>query len=73
MVGLLALAHERCCEAALAAQLADLLQAGNRCLVGPLSRLLSGKAGLSANMALGHGPALDADAGELRLGAGVAR
>ena len=36
MVGLLALAHDRCCEAALAAQLADLLEAGTLPELEPL-------------------------------------
>ena len=36
MVGLLALAHDRCCEAALAAQLTDLLQAGELPELEPL-------------------------------------
>jgi hypothetical protein len=36
MVGLLALAHERCCEAALAARLADLLEAGTLPELEPL-------------------------------------
>ena len=36
MVGLLALAHERCCEAALAARLADLLEAGELPELEPL-------------------------------------
>ena len=41
------------------------------CALGTLSRLLNGKAGVSANMALaleallGHGRSLDANAGEL--------
>ena len=36
MVGLLALAHDRCCEAALAARLADLLEAGTLPELEPL-------------------------------------
>ena len=36
MVGLLALAHDRCCEAALATQLADLLEAGTLPELEPL-------------------------------------
>ena len=36
MVELLALAHDRCCEAALAAQLADLLEAGTLPELEPL-------------------------------------
>ena len=36
MVGLLALAHDRCCEAALATLLADLLKAGELPELGPL-------------------------------------
>ena len=49
-----------------------------RCERGTLSRLLNGRAGVSANLALalediglGHGRSLDADAGELRLGSGA--
>ena len=48
------------------------------CERGTLSRLLNGKAGVSANHGaragghwLGHGRSLDADAGELRAGGGA--
>ena len=39
MVGLLVLAHDRCCEAALAARLADLLEAGTLPELEPLEVL----------------------------------
>ena len=41
MVGLLALAHERCCEAALAARLAELLAAGTLPELAPLEALFA--------------------------------
>ena len=41
MVGLLALAHDRCCEAALAARLADLLEAGTLPELEPLEALFA--------------------------------
>ena len=40
MVGLLALAHDRCCEAALAARLAELLEAGTLPELEPLEGAL---------------------------------